>query len=133
FVLFKHAAQLSKKTGIPWVADYRDCWTNNLQVMASKPPQRWLHTCYFRFFEKKIVRTARLITTAAPSYQAALRELFKKQPIAVVYNGSDPKQLAPLADEQAPVFTLSYAGIFYPHQALEMFLQGLAQFKHEFP
>lgn len=129
FILFKYAHQLAAEHHIKWVADYRDGWTNN------QGKQTWgvLQHLIFKFFrwrEKKYVSNASLITTAAPAYATALQAIHPKKNIQVVYNGFDEDAFSP-SDNYLPgttKFVITYAGTIYPHQNLEMFLQGVKDF-----
>jgi hypothetical protein len=58
FVLFRYAANLSKEFDIPWVADYRDPWSQGL--FARK---RSILSILQRFNEKRFVSNASIITT----------------------------------------------------------------------
>ena len=35
FILFKYASQLSEKYSIPWIADYRDTWIEDIEMKNS--------------------------------------------------------------------------------------------------
>jgi hypothetical protein len=134
FILFKHAATLSKIHHTPWVADYRDCWTNSPKhdrlSVSEKIIFGWLQN-----IEKRIIRSVSFITTASPSYKERLQKLHPAQNIHVIYNGSDIDNVAELEKiEPCPdYFEIAYAGIFYEHQQLEMFLDGYHQFIQAHP
>lgn len=128
FVLFKHAHQLSKNKQIKWIADYRDCWTNvpkqNDTILTS------VQNFIFSIIEKKIIETASLITTASPTYKELLQKLHSTKKIQVVLNGHDIESFYLLNNIQSETenFEIAYAGILYPHQQVEMFLEGLSLF-----
>lgn len=130
FILFKYASQLSKKHKIPWVADYRDTWTNNPNLKSYGVLHRFLAEHFFRKLEKKYVKSAKLITTPAPSYKKLLQQLHPHKRVEVIYNGSDINDLENLAKykQRSDVFEIAYAGRFYPHQQLEVFLEGYLKF-----
>lgn len=129
FILFKYASRLSAKYNIPWVADYRDGWTTNQGNYRQGFLQR-LQVAFFRSREKQYISNAALITTPAPEYAAALKQLHPGKQVEVVYNGYDEDAFIGLEEIQPPKnkFVISYAGIIYPHQNLEMFLEGFDSF-----
>lgn len=129
FVLFKYASALSAKYNIPWVADYRDGWTTN-QGNYNQGFLLRLQMSFFRQREQQYISSAAMITTPAPEYATALKQLHTTKQVEVVYNGYDEDAFVGLQNVQPPTdkFVISYAGIIYPHQKLEMFLKGLDRF-----
>ncbi len=129
FILFKYGSILSRKNNIPWIADYRDNWTGNQGNYAQGILQRFLNS-FYRSREKKYISNALLITTAAPTYAASLQYLHPGKEVEVIYNGYDDahfdglEAISPPADK----FVITYGGTIYPHQNLEMFLDGLLAF-----
>lgn len=129
FILFKYAGSLAAMYKIPWVADYRDGWTTNQGNYVQGFLQR-LQMSFFRQREQKYIANATMITTPAPEYAAELKKLHTTKQVEVVYNGYDEDAFVGLENVQPPAdkFVISYAGIIYPHQKLEMFLEGLDRF-----
>ncbi len=129
FMLFKYGHKLSEKYGIPWIADYRDGWTSN-QGNYSRGTLSSLQSRFFRLVEKNYVSTAIAVTTASPTYASELAKIHPEKNIKLVYNGYDDAYFQNLDAVQLPAnkFIISYAGTVYPHQNLEMFLDGLAKF-----
>jgi glycosyltransferase involved in cell wall biosynthesis len=97
FILFKHAQKLSEKYHIPWVADYRDCWSNNISA-GKKGIFNSTNSLMLSAIEKCIVKKAALITTPSPSYKLKLKELHADKEIEVIYNGFDISNLKLLRD-----------------------------------
>ena len=130
FILFKYAAVLSRKYKIPWIADYRDTWTNNPNIEKGRPIDKFLAGNLFRKLEERYVSTAKLITTPAPSYKKLIKEILPAQKVEVIYNGSDIENLSELTEikQRSDIFEIAYAGRFYEHQKLEVFLQGYLDF-----
>ena len=129
FILFKYAHHLSKQHNIPWIADYRDTWTGNQGNYTSGPLKNLL-SWFYRNREQKYTASALLITTAAPAYAASLKKTHPGKEIEVIYNGYDDVHFENLDAIQPPAhkFIIAYAGTIYPHQNLEMFLDGLHRF-----
>ena len=134
FILFRHAALLSKKYSIPWIADYRDSWTlNHLQSDYSLSPLTAILNTFYKVMERKYVSTARLVTTVASSYIEFLPPFLHPDKIKIIYNGYDDEVESMVKDLPLPKtkFIISYAGIIYPMQNLETFLDGVALFTRE--
>lgn len=128
FVLFKYAQMLSEKFKINWIADYRDCW-NHGPLIENKDILNRLIGRMMLGIEKNIVKKSMMITTPSPSYKKSLSELFEYKKIEVIYNGNDIEDNDELIDilPNNNCFEIAYAGIIYPHQKLEMFLNGLSK------
>jgi len=101
------AASLSKKFNIPWIADFRDLWTQNHYYPYSK---------IRRFFERRLeLRTlspATILTTVSQPLAEKMQELHKNKKIVVIPNGFDPEQMnqsAPISDK----FSITYTGYLY--------------------
>ena len=102
------AAALSGRFNLPWVADFRDLWSQNhiqrrfwpLQPMETQL-ERWV-----------LRRVAQLTTVSAPLAQQ-LQALHGK-PVSVIPNGFDPDDFnltEPTADQR---FRIVYTGMIYP-------------------
>ncbi len=78
------AKQLAKKSGIPWVADLRDPWTE--AYWETQMPKTAGSKKKNLKYEKDILGTANRITTVG----TGIRKLIQKkttQPVSVIYNG----------------------------------------------
>jgi glycosyltransferase involved in cell wall biosynthesis len=128
FVLFRYAHKLSKRHSVPWIADYRDCWSDNFEVNRNGGINKFIYKWLYKRLEKKYVKTASCITTAAPFFQKQLKQLFPKHNIEVVYNGF--KELIQNSTQKttSKEFTIAFAGTIYPFQPIELFLEGLEHF-----
>lgn len=100
------AKELRLRFNIPWVADFRDLWTQNHYYPYSR---------FRRFFEmqlelKTLAVASALVSVSEPSAED-LRFLHKSKPVFVIPNGYDPDEVstAPLSKQ----FTITYTGILY--------------------
>lgn len=125
YVLFKYASLLAQKHKLPWIADYRDPWSqitnaesgvslNRLQVL----------------FEKRVVATADHITTVSEFFKMKINELFKDRQIEVVPNGYDPSIVENIAaiDQTSDVFSIGYVGFIYEWHPLMQFMNEFKDF-----
>lgn len=99
-------AALSKRTGVPWIADFRDLWTDN-HNFRRVAPLRALE----RVLERSILRRAAALVTVSEVWADVLRRRFGR-PTHVVPNGFDPSDY-PDAAPSSGKFTLTYTGMFY--------------------
>ncbi|MBL0309091.1 MAG: hypothetical protein IPP77_05255 [Bacteroidetes bacterium] len=129
FILFKYGYLLSSKYKIPWISDYRDPWTSN-QGQYQRNTLQKIQNWFYKKLEEKYVSNAAFITTAAPSYVKKFLEIHPEKEMHVVYNGFDEEHFKNVEDI-VPIknkFIITYTGIIYPHQNVEMFLDGLDDF-----
>lgn len=125
---FLVASGLSKKAGIPWIADYRDAWT---QKTFWKRSIKWvIRDMINRIIELNVCGTANKIIHASDIWADQLRKMFKKKEIVVIPNGYDPDffekvgHIIPNKDK----FTLSYIGHAHFIQRIDIFFKGFERF-----
>lgn len=100
------ASSLKKEFGLPWVADFRDLWTQNHYIS---------HTFIRRIIEKKletsVLKDTDLMTTISVPLAGKLRQLHCV-PVEVITNGFDPDDYAaaPVPEKR---FTITYTGEIY--------------------
>ncbi len=95
------ARRLQRATGAPWVADFRDPWS---EMMAPGIARRRAAR-----LERSLARDATAVTMTSPSW-AARHELLWDRPVAVLAPGfEDIEPAHPPAE-----FVLSYLGSYYP-------------------
>lgn len=115
------AARLQRYSGLPWVADYRDLWSDNAWD-ARVRPFSWLEG----HFERAVLRRASRITTVAPGWATRLSALHGI-PADVVYNGFDPDDY-PATARRRPGFVITYVGtLIRPQQNPEPLFAAVAQ------
>lgn len=132
FVLFSYAAKLSKKHGVPWIADYRDGWSTNYN--AEYGIGKLINSVWLSGIEKHAVHTAKAITTAAPAFAEELRKLLGRTDVRVIYNGYfEELHQWNNATDLNESFTICHAGTVYPFQKVETFLSGLREFNKTKP
>lgn len=119
------ASRLRQRTGIPWVAEFRDLWSLNPYFNKSRP---------FQFleeqFEKMIMKNNSLLATVSEPLAKEL-EAFHSRKTIVIPNGFDEEDYTenvPLT----PEFTITYTGNIYPgkHDPTPLF-QAIAELRQE--
>lgn len=121
FNLFKFAWLLHKKTGISWIADYRDAWTTSEIRLINKG---FLHKALYAFdsyFERKWVHTASLVTASSQPIADQVCALVENTGYAL-YNGFVAEDFN--AFQSLPKFesfTITYVGTLYDGQKVEIF------------
>lgn len=106
------ASRLARRFDLPWIADYRDLWTQNHVVRRSGLIQ-WLETRY----EKWVMSAASVMTTVSSPLAGQLRALHGK-PVTVLPNGFDEEDFEAFSTEppaeSADKFVIVYTGMIYP-------------------
>ncbi|MDZ7592884.1 MAG: glycosyltransferase [Rubrivivax sp.] len=118
------AATLARRAGLPWVADYRDLWTEN-PAYAAPAWRRALD----RRTEAAWLAQAAGVVTVTPSWQRLLAaRLGSGRPVAFIPNGYDEADFAALspAPRADGVFRLVHTGAFYGPRDPGTLLEALA-------
>ena len=136
------AGRIAARTGLPWVADFRDPWIGN----AFATPPRGLHARQQRKMERKIVAGANLLVFPTEGVKEAYAERYPwaAGKMRVIPNGYDRADFPRLTDTDTPTkdggavaegagrggpgnrrFRLVYTGSLYGDRELEIFLDGL--------
>jgi glycosyltransferase involved in cell wall biosynthesis len=100
------ASKLKEETGVPWIADFRDPWSqnhNNQLPLIRRKIDCWL--------EKRTLFQADLITTVSKGFAKKLKTLHM-QKIEIIRNGFQSIHQG-LSYKFPKEFTLSYTGAIY--------------------
>jgi len=100
-------ASLAHKSGVPWIAEFRDLWTDNHNFRRI-PPLRTIE----RMVEARALARASALVTVSDVWAAALAKRFDK-PVHVVPNGFDPTDYPCEQAQPRRRFSLVYTGMFY--------------------
>lgn len=101
------AARVAREARVPWVADFRDLWTDNHHFQRL-PPLSMLE----RRWERRVMRQASVATAPSEEWAELLARRFGC-PSAVIHNGFDPEDY-PARPQPPRRFTLLYTGVYYP-------------------
>ncbi len=110
FVLFKYASKLSNLYNIPWIADYRDPWTQN-KLRSSNAILKKTNA----YFEKKYLSNVQKIITVSDILKFQIQSLIKNKSIDLVTNGysisANFKNNLPFLNENT--LNIAFAGSIY--------------------
>ncbi len=102
------AKELKAKYGIPWVADFRDPWSQNHNY--SYGPIRQLVD---RRLERKTLSKADALVIVSKSWEDKLQMLHKDRRVYAITNGFDPEEVNSPPAGLIPKFTITYTGSIY--------------------
>ncbi|MDX1529993.1 MAG: glycosyltransferase, partial [Rhodothermales bacterium] len=122
---------LQRLTGRPWIADFRDPWTD-LAYYAALPqsaPTRALE----RALERAVLRRADRVVTVSPAWRDLLRAKVERPDRAfrVIQNGFDPEDFGPPPEPSTDQFTVVHVGSLYGSRSPEALWEALSQLRHE--
>jgi glycosyltransferase involved in cell wall biosynthesis len=125
FVLFFYAKKLSEQFSIPWIADYRDPWSQNKGFHYGTVYTRWN-----TFLEKRISGTAHEIITVSDFIQFKLSEILPMKVIHILPNGYDPDVITEVEkiNQSTDCLTISFVGTIYEWHPWKSFLSVFSSF-----
>ncbi len=120
------ARDIKRKTGLPWVAGFRDPWTKFLTT-----PKRWFFPAAIdRAFEKSVFKEADevecawqgIIDDAQSKYPSISAKKFHHVP-----NGFDSTDFPKVETHRNEKFTITYSGSLYGRRSPESLFKALEQ------
>jgi len=115
----------ARATGVPWVADFRDPWTDRYDLQAL--PRSRAALALDRAMERAVLRRASRVVTVSPALARSL-ETRRGRPVDVIPNGFDEADF--LGDDpprNPDVFTLSFVGNLVEHYDLRALWTAMAR------
>jgi glycosyltransferase involved in cell wall biosynthesis len=118
--------RLKQRFGLPWVADFRDPWTDNMGI---RPPTAW-HQRRIRRWEQQVIAAADRVTVVSGPMAQALRAAYPQmapQRFLTLPNGYDPDDFVHTepAGRQPGRMGIVYSGSFYGQRSSQPFLEAL--------
>ena len=101
------ARKLKKKLNIPWLADFRDPWTN-IDFYKDLKLTRWADKQHHKF-ERTVLNQANLVTTVSWNWANEFRDLGTEN-IEVITNGYDPDDFKGLKIKPDKEFVITHIG-----------------------
>ncbi|RJQ16369.1 MAG: hypothetical protein C4560_09645 [Nitrospiraceae bacterium] len=102
------AGELKRKFNVPWIADFRDLWTQNHFYKKSG-----LIKMLERRLEMKTLARADAMVTVTESFADELGTLHSGKKIFCVTNGYDADEFPAIPAKLTDEFTITYTGQFY--------------------
>jgi glycosyltransferase involved in cell wall biosynthesis len=116
---------VQRRTGLPWLADFRDPWMN-LHLL---PPPTALHARLHRRWEARVCTTAHVVTTTR-WHEARVHECYPGARVVRIsngYDGDEARSVASITPASRP-FRIVHAGTLTQRRTAVPFLEGLAEF-----
>jgi glycosyltransferase involved in cell wall biosynthesis len=125
------ALKIKRKSGLPWLADFRDPWTN-IDFYKELMLSRWADRKHHRL-EKEVVSEADCVVVVGNQMREEF-ETFSGRRVEVVPNGYDEADLQPQPREaRDKKFSLIHIGLLNQHRNHEAFWTACAELKEEIP
>ena len=121
FVLFKYASALSTQFNIPWVADYRDPWSQNKGRSRIRS---------VRFFERKFSQNMSAVTTVSDFLKKKISENISVPTYYIIPNGYNPETIKQVEDicPEKGVLRIALAGSIYDWHPYKSVISTFAEF-----
>lgn len=125
FILFRYASKLSKIYNTPWIADYRDFWSQNIHIQKVFFLKKWNV-----YLEHKIVKTSAVITTVSVFLEIKISQLIKNKIFFILPNGYDPEAMENVKNinQLSDVLNVAFIGSIYDWNPLRSFFNVISQF-----
>lgn len=101
------ARNLKRKTNLPWIADFRDPWTQ-IDWFEQLPLTKWglrLH----QKLEQSVLKEADQLVVVSRDMQQQMEQLGGRKPV-LISNGFAPEDFAGFEKKQDPYFTILHTG-----------------------
>lgn len=123
------ALELKRSTGLPWVADFRDLWTQDCRYRPGSPAQQAAH----HRLEQDILESADAVVGVTPRQTEILASRLPNQfeKFRTITNGFDPDDFTHVrssAKLRTDRFVLAYVGRFDLSQTPESWFTALRAF-----
>lgn len=121
------ALKLKQLTNLPWLADFRDPWTNidfYQELMLSRRSDRKHHA-----LEERVLRMADRVVVATPGMKKDFESILKRS-YDVITNGYDTEE-EPLVVKPDSNFSIAHIGSMVPSRNPEKLWQALKELKQE--
>lgn len=104
------ARKLKEATGKPWVADFRDLWTENHYLEYSSAFRKRID----QIIESGLLEAADVLVTVSDVWAGALRQLSGgRKRVEVIRNGFDAGEFEGFRRRRPDKWTITYVGNFY--------------------
>ncbi len=128
-----HSAHLiglvvKENTGIPWIADFRDPWTN-IDFYSNLSLTQWADAKH-RKLEKKVLQNADKVLMVGETWGKELEEIGKRS-VTIISNGFDPDDFDQSIIDLDAKFSIVHLGMFSKGRNHEVLWKALSQLCNE--
>ncbi len=126
FVLFKYASALSTQFNIPWVADYRDPWSQSVK-RSSNFFSRKLNA----YYERKTTSTALCLTTVSDFIKKKIQiSAASNSRVEIITNGYNPESISASKNvvQKNDKLRFAYMGTIYKWYPIDSLLKVFEDF-----
>nr|WP_238749152.1 hypothetical protein [Neolewinella maritima] len=124
------ATLVSQRTGLPWLADFQDPWTQ-VDYYGLLKLTRWGRRRHERM-EQEALQQASLTTIVGPSWKKELEAIGARN-VRVLYWGYDPEDFSGLERNPHRKFTLTHLGIMGYDRHPEVLFAAITQLNRDVP
>ncbi len=117
------AATASKKTGVPWVGDFRDPWSDVFWLKSQNIRLRCLQNID-RKIEKRTIAGMNALVTVSPSWVTLFKNKSKVS-VHLIYNGYDAEFFKEQPARKDHRFVITYAGSMSYEQRPVAFIEAI--------
>lgn len=129
YVLFKYASALSSEFNVPWIADYRDPWSQDSKVQQNVFLKYWNS-----FLEKRILKNASAVTTVSSFFEKKISSLVRNNRFFIIPNGFDPDAAAAATENPSNnKLNIAFAGTVLKWHPITVLFKSLSDFKRTNP
>lgn len=118
--------KVAKKTSLPWLADFRDPWTN-IDFFEDLKLSNWARKKHHKL-EKKVLDSSDKIVVVSPTMKKEFEDL-TNTPVSVITNGYDPSDFEDSEYKPTSTFTLSHIGMMGAARNPQILWEVLSELK----
>jgi hypothetical protein len=122
------ATLVKKATGLPWLADFQDPWSQ-VDYFSMLKLTKWGLARHLRM-EKEALNTADAISIVSPTWKKDLESIGAKD-VQVLPWGYDPADYVNLKAEKIPGFSITHTGILGIDRNPQVLLDAITMLQHE--
>jgi glycosyltransferase involved in cell wall biosynthesis len=125
------ALGVKKHHDIPWIADFRDPWTQ--QDFYDQLKLTWPADLTHKRMEQKVLKKADRIVTVSWSWVEDFKALSKGREVDLITNGFDPADFQTTVSQRDEAFTICHIGSMNKDRNPQFFWKALSELKKEYP
>lgn len=125
FILFSYASKLSSKHSLPWIADYRDPWSQNINF------QRDFISFIYPILEKKLVSSAYSVVTVSDFFKRKIEKLINNKKFHIIENGYDSDAYGVNVDNKNNELNIALSGAILKWHPIDVFLRVISELIEE--